>query len=131
MAQALDFCRQISYAALALGVFWTSTLCQGSAEDSKSHTATVESKSFAGRKTASGETYNPHAMVAASRTLPIGTKVKIKNRKTGKSVTVRINDKSGKNAAGAVDLSSAAAKQLGVNGKAPVDTKVVGSKAAH
>jgi rare lipoprotein A len=88
--------------------------------------ATVESKSLAGRKTASGQRYNPHEMVAASRTLPIGSKVKVLNKKTGKSAIVRINDRTAKNSHSVVDLSNAAANKLGVDGTAKVDTKVVG-----
>jgi rare lipoprotein A len=96
------------------------------ASDAASGKATVESKSFAGCKTANGQRYNPHEMVAASRTLPIGSQVRVRNRKTGKSTTVRINDRTGKNTHSVVDLSSAAANKLGVKGTANVDAKVVG-----
>lgn len=48
---------------------------------------------FHGRKTASGETFNTNEMTAAHRTLPFGTKVKVINKRTGKSVFVRINDR--------------------------------------
>jgi rare lipoprotein A len=56
---------------------------------------------------------NPAALTAAHRTLPFGTKVKVTNQRNGKSVVVRINDR-GPFARGRVlDLSKAAASQLG------------------
>ena len=48
---------------------------------------------FHGRRTASGETFNTNELTAAHRTLPFGTKVRVVNKKTGKSVVVRINDR--------------------------------------
>ena len=46
---------------------------------------------FHGRPTASGETFNTHAMTAAHRSLPFGTKVRVVNERNGRSVVVRIN----------------------------------------
>jgi hypothetical protein len=46
-----------------------------------------------GQKTTSGEVYNPRALTAASKTLPIGSVVKVTNPENGKSVNVRINDR--------------------------------------
>ena len=67
-------------------------------------------------KTASGERMNPAAMTAAHRSLPFGTKLKVTNKKNGKSVLVRINDR-GPFAKGRVlDLSKAAARTLGFVG---------------
>ncbi len=93
--------------------------------DSASGKATVYSGSFKGKKTATGDTYNPQAATAASRTLPLGSKVLVKNRKTGKSTTVTINDKTGKTSSAVVDLSKGAANKIGVKGTAPVETKVI------
>lgn len=47
---------------------------------------------FHGRKTASGEIYNKHALTAASNSHKMGTKLKVTNVKTGKSVVVKVND---------------------------------------
>ena len=66
-----------------------------------------------GRRTASGQPFNPHAMTAAHRTLPFGTKLKVTNQKNGKSVVVRINDRGPFIKGRVIDLSKAAAKQLG------------------
>jgi rare lipoprotein A len=67
---------------------------------------------FAGRKTASGELFDPSALTMAHRTLPFGTRVRVTNLHTGHSVVVRVNDH-GPNHAGRIgDLSHAAAAQL-------------------
>ena len=71
---------------------------------------------FQGRKTASGETFNTNDMTAAHRTLPFGTKVKVVNKKTGKSVVVRINDRGPYAHGRVIDLSKASAQALGISG---------------
>jgi rare lipoprotein A len=72
-----------------------------------------------------GERYKPGELTAASNKLPIGSKVVVKNRKTGKKVTVRINDHMAKNAKSHIDLSKGAANKLGIRGTAPIDAKVI------
>ncbi|OXT02900.1 hypothetical protein B7H23_03205 [Notoacmeibacter marinus] len=68
---------------------------------------------FHGKKTASGERFNQNAMTAAHKTLPLGTKVKVTNKRNGRSIVVRINDR-GPYAHGRVlDLSKGAASKLG------------------
>lgn len=64
-------------------------------------------------RTASGERMNPAAMTAAHRTLPFGTKLVVTNQRNGKSVTVRINDRGPFIKGRVIDLSKAAAHQLG------------------
>lgn len=64
-------------------------------------------------KTASGERMDPSQLTAAHRTLPFGTKLKVTNQKNGKSVVVRINDRGPFIKGRVIDLSKAAAKQLG------------------
>ena len=75
---------------------------------------------FHGRKTASGERFNPHAMTAAHRTLPFGTKVRVVNERTGRSVVVRINDRGPYAHGRVIDLSRAAAQMIGLSGLANV-----------
>ena len=67
-------------------------------------------------RTASGERCNPGAMTAAHRSLPFGTKVKVENLKTGKSVVVRINDRGPYVGGRIIDLTKAAAHRLGIVG---------------
>jgi rare lipoprotein A len=64
-------------------------------------------------KTASGERMNPSAMTAAHRSLPFGTKLRVTNQKNGKSVIVRINDRGPFIKGRVLDLSKAAAQQIG------------------
>jgi|SRR6476661_2429887 rare lipoprotein A len=64
-------------------------------------------------KTASGERMNPSAMTAAHRSLPFGTKLKVTNTNNGKAVVVRINDRGPFIRGRVLDLSKAAARQLG------------------
>jgi rare lipoprotein A len=69
---------------------------------------------FHGKETASGETFNQHALTAAHRTLPLGTEVKVTNVETGQSVHVKINDRGPYVKGRHLDLSQAAAKQIGL-----------------
>ena len=73
-------------------------------------------------KTASGETMNPSALTAAHRSLPFGTRVRVTNRNNGQSVVVRINDRGPFIKGRIIDLSKAAAAQIGMirAGHAPV-----------
>ena len=78
--------------------------------------------SFAGRPTASGEPFNPEALTAASRDLPLGAKAKVTNLQNGRSVDVKINDRGPVSPKKIIDLSKGAARKLGMvtQGVAPV-----------
>lgn len=69
---------------------------------------------FHGRKTASGTRYNQNAMTAASRTLPLGTKVLVTNLENDRKVEVTINDRGPYVDDRIIDLSRAAARKLGM-----------------
>jgi rare lipoprotein A len=69
-----------------------------------------------GYKTASGEIFNPGCVCAASKTLPLGSHVRVMNMKTGRSITVKINDRGPYVAGRIIDLTPAAASALGVHG---------------
>ncbi len=71
---------------------------------------------FNGKKAASGEKFNQNAMTAAHKTLPFGTVVRVVYQRTGKSVNVRINDRGPYVGGRIIDLSKAAASQLGIIG---------------
>jgi rare lipoprotein A len=68
-----------------------------------------------GKVTANGERFNPHGLTAAHRTLPFGTKVKVVNLLSGKSVVVRINDRGPFIRGRIIDLSLGAAQQIGLH----------------
>lgn len=70
-----------------------------------------------GKETASGETFDANDLTAAHPTLPLGTKAVVTNLKTGKSVTVRINDRGPYAKGRKIDLSRAAAQQIGMEEK--------------
>ncbi len=90
--------------------------------------ASYYSKHLAGNKTSSGERYDPDAMTAAHRSLPMGTKVKVVNPRNDKSVVVIVNDRGPVPKNRMIDLSGAAAKELGMTkaGVTKVETEVVG-----
>jgi rare lipoprotein A len=69
---------------------------------------------FHGRKTASGQLHDREKFTAAHRTLPFGTKLKVVNRNTGKACIVTVNDRGPFTKSRIIDLSCAAAKELGL-----------------
>jgi rare lipoprotein A len=79
-------------------------------------------KRFAGRPTANGETFDPGELTAAHRELPFGSLVRVTHLRNGKSVIVRINDRGPFHKRRVIDLSRAAAEQLGMthSGRAQV-----------
>jgi rare lipoprotein A (peptidoglycan hydrolase) len=78
------------------------------------------------RITANGEQMNPNAMTAAHKSLPMGSRVTVINKRNGRSVTVRINDRGPYVTGRVIDLSPGAARVLGVDGLAQVSLQVNG-----
>jgi rare lipoprotein A len=64
--------------------------------------------------TASGEKFDPNELTAAHPSLPFGTKLRVTNKATGKSVTVRVNDRGPYVPGRVVDVSYSAAQALGM-----------------
>ncbi|MDP4605449.1 MAG: septal ring lytic transglycosylase RlpA family protein [Erythrobacter sp.] len=89
--------------------------------------ASYYASKFHGRRTASGETFDNRAMTAAHRTLPFGSLVRVTNPGTGASVVVRINDRGPFTKGRMIDVSRAAAEQLGLiaPGHATVDLELI------
>ena len=69
---------------------------------------------FAGRKTASGEPFDPTALTMAHRTLPFGTRVRVTNLENQRSVEVVVNDRGPFVSGRIADLSEAAARRIGM-----------------
>lgn len=95
------------------------------------HTAAIPKTSYGiasfydeGQKTANGETFNPKALTAAHPTLPFGTRLRVTNVATGRSVTVRINDRGPYVAGRVVDVSYTAAETLGIVGRGIAKVKL-------
>ena len=82
---------------------------------------------LAGNRTASGERFNPRALTAAHRTLPLGSKIRVTNMSNGKSVIVRINDRGPFVKSRLIDISYAAAQQINMvrAGKARVSLALI------
>lgn len=76
---------------------------------------------YSGGRTANGEHASPHGLTAAHRTLPFGTHVRVINRRNGRSVVVRINDRGPFVRGRIIDLTPAGARALGFSGLAPVE----------
>lgn len=83
--------------------------------------------SLHGRKTASGQIYNKNIPSAAHKTLPLGSKVKVTDTKTGKSIVVHVNDRGPFVDGRIIDLSRSAASKLGMiqKGLAKVEVEVL------
>jgi rare lipoprotein A len=79
--------------------------------------ASYYAKRYNGRRTNSGARYNPEKMTAAHPDLPHGTRVKVVNLANKKEVVVTVNDRCRKKKKPSIDLSRAAARQLGFLGK--------------
>lgn len=79
-----------------------------------------------GTRTANGERYRPDGVSAAHRTLPFGTRVEVRNQRTGRSVVVRINDRGPFIRGRIIDLSRGARRIIGMDGLAPVCIAVLG-----
>jgi rare lipoprotein A len=77
-----------------------------------------------GAQTASGEKFNTHELTAAHPTLPFGTKLRVTNVASGRSVTVRVNDRGPYVAGRVVDVSYSAANALGMVGKGIAKVKL-------
>ena len=82
---------------------------------------------YEGRRTASGEVFNPGAFTAAHRKLPLNTIVRVTNLNNGREVKVRINDRGPFKGGRIIDLSEAAARELGMirEGVVPVRIEVL------
>jgi len=80
---------------------------------------------YKGGRTASGEHVSVRALTAAHKTLPFGTRVRVTNRRNGRSIVVRINDRGPFVRGRVIDLTPAGAHALGFSGLAPVTVTIV------
>ena len=85
-----------------------------------SETCIASRYGYAGSRTASGERMNPSALTAAHRSRPFGSRVTVTSHSNGRSVTVRINDRGPYVKGRCIDLSTGAARVLGMDGTAMV-----------
>jgi rare lipoprotein A len=78
---------------------------------------------YDGGRTASGERMDPNAMTAAHRSRPFGSNVTVTSLSTGRSVTVRINDRGPFVKGRCIDLSTGAARVIGMAGTAMISLR--------
>lgn len=76
--------------------------------------ASFYARKFEGRRTASGERYDPDALTAAHQSLPFGTRVRVTHLESRRSVVVTINDRGPFRRGRIIDLSRRAARELGL-----------------
>lgn len=81
---------------------------------------------YSGGRTANGEHASARGFTAAHRTLPFGTRVRVINRRNGRSVVVRINDRGPFVSGRIIDLTPAGAHALGFSGLARVEVRPLG-----
>ncbi len=86
--------------------------------------ASYYGKEFHGRKTASGEHFNRFNFTAAHRSLAFGTNVKVTNLDNGKNVMVRINDRGPFMKGRIIDVSPAAAREIGLYGTGTANVRI-------
>lgn len=112
--------------ALIAGLLLTgsATMAAVSTGHSQSGMASYYHDRFHGRKTASGIRYDKNELSAAHKTLPLGTRVRVTDSRTGRDVVVRINDRGPFVKGRVIDLSRAAADQLGFMAKGVSRVKV-------
>jgi len=101
----------------------------GVAAGSAAHAQTGIASIYTGGKTASGEVARAGGMTAAHKTLPFGTLVRVTNRRSGRSIIVRINDRGPFVRGRIIDLMPAAARAIGCSGIAHVTVDIVGRRA--
>jgi len=97
----------------------------GVANDAFAQSGIASVYAYKSGRTANGEHTQSSALTAAHRTLPFGTKVRVTNRKNGRSVVVRINDRGPFVRGRVIDLTPAGARTLGFSGLAPVALAVL------
>ncbi len=107
------------FAAVVLAAAWCVGCQQAFAE------CGIASTYSSGTCTANGERYDHTGISAAHKSLPFGTRVVVRNQRTGHSITVRINDRGPFVAGRIIDLSTGAKNALGMDGLAPVCLEVV------
>lgn len=81
-----------------------------------------------GNRTATGSRFRPQNLTAAHKTLPLPCKVRVTNLHNGRSVDVLVNDRGPFRKGRLIDLSTAAARKIGIRGLAKVKVEYLGSQ---
>jgi len=121
--------KNLVYAALVAplllaGIDTQARTLSGQSASAQSGMASYYHDRFHGRRTASGSAYNKNSYSAAHKTLPLGTQVRVTDARSGKSVVVRINDRGPYAKGRVIDLSRAAAQEIGLTRKGVTRVKL-------
>jgi rare lipoprotein A len=87
--------------------------------------AVYYAKHYNGRRTSSGDIYDPEKLTAAHPTIPHGTRVKVLNLTNNRSVVVTVNDRCRKRSFEVIDLSREAARELGFLRKGTAMVRII------
>ncbi len=119
--------RRVVYPVACFCGLWTAASAQPVQYPSETGIASWYGVPYRGRLSASGEIYDQEKLTAAHRTLPFGTRVRVRRLDRDGSIVVRINDRGPFVKSRIIDLSHAAAARLGITGDgvAPVTLEVV------
>ena len=114
-------------AVLLLPITSSDTLARDNTGQVQRGMASYYHDSLHGNKTASGQVYNKNRFSAAHKSLPLGTKIRVTDTKTGRSIVVRVNDRGPFVRGRILDLSKQAAKELGIvkKGVAKIELRVL------
>ncbi len=104
----------IGAAAVVLAGFWQSGALANHGKTKTRGFSGLASFYTESRRVAAGGRYNPRGLTAAHRTLPFGTRVRLVDPKSGRSVVVTINDRGPFRRGRVIDISPAAARALGM-----------------
>ena len=103
-----------TFVCLVFWFFFMPTLAEDKDSIKTEVYATYYADRFHGRRTSNGEKYDKDAYTCAHRKLPFGTLVRVTNPKNGKTAVVRVNDRGPYGKRAKIDLSKAAARDLGM-----------------
>ena len=118
----MKFQKIIFILATILSLSTTTALAQNKGK------ASYYGNKFHGRRTSDGSRYHKDSLTCAHRTLPFGTLLKVRNQKNGREVVVKVTDRGPFGPGRIVDLSMAAAREIGMvqQGVVPVEVTRVG-----
>jgi rare lipoprotein A len=111
----------VSRPFVAVAAFVAVLLATAESTAAETGIASSYPSSYKGRRTASGEAFNPHAMTCAHKRHPFGSTLRVS--KGGRSITCRVTDRGPFTRGRVIDLAPAAARALGVSGLARVSVE--------
>ena len=111
-----------------IALIFSTTYAEAQSHSKSVGNATYYGNKFHGRRTSDGSRYHKDSLTCAHRTLPFGTLLKVRNQKNGREVVVKVTDRGPFGPGRIVDLSMAAAREIGMvqQGVVPVEVTRVG-----